>query len=137
MFSSNPYEQYKKSSIESISPGEVIIKLFEGCHKFLVTAKGEMVKGNKLEANKNIIKAEDILIELINSLDFEYDISNQIYVMYNYMFMELVKITVSQDVENLERITKMVAEYHETWKKANQLDRIEKHSYNQGDRSYI
>lgn len=136
MFPSNPYEKYKKNSIESISPGEVIVKLFEGCYKFLENAKSEMVKGNKVEANKYILKAEDILVELIDSLNFDYDISNQIYIMYNYMYMELVKITINQNIESLEKITDMVHEYAKTWKEANQLDRIEKHSYN-GDRSYI
>lgn len=136
MFPSNPYEKYKKNSIESISPGEVIVKLFEGCYKFLENAKSEMVKGNKVEANKYILKAEDILVELIDSLNFDYDISNQIYIMYNYMYMELVKITINQNIESLEKITDMVHEYAKTWKEANHLDRIEKHSYN-GDRSYI
>lgn len=136
VFPSNPYEKYKKSSIESISPGEVIVKLFEGCYKFLETAKGEILNGNKLEANKNIVKAEDILAELMDALDFEYDISNQLYIMYNYMYTELVKITINQNVESLEKIIDMVHKYAETWKEANKIDRIEKHSY-RSDRSYI
>jgi len=51
--------------------------------------------------------------------------------------MELVKITVSQDIENLERIKEMMYEYLKTWKEANHLDRIEKHSYNSGNGSYV
>lgn len=137
MYSSNPYERYKKNSIDSISPGEVIVKLFEGCCKFLENAHTAMENKNKLEANKNILKAEDILMELMDSLDFEYSISNQIYVMYNYMYMELVKITISQDIEALDRIKNMMYDYFKTWKEANRLDRIEKHSYNSNGGGYI
>ena len=33
----NPYEQYKKQSIMTMTQGELVVQLFEGCSKKLLT----------------------------------------------------------------------------------------------------
>lgn len=135
MYSRNPYEQYKSNSITTAGPGEMLVMLFEGCWKFLKKAKVAIIEKDIPTANENLIKAQNILMELMTTLDFRYQISNDLFEIYNFMYRELVQVNIHKDAERLEPIIKLVYEYYETWKQAAKQARIE--NSKSSDRSYV
>ncbi len=132
MYPMNPYEKYKENSIYTKSPGELTLMLFEGCWKFLKKAKVAMEEKNIQDASNNLIKAQNIILELINSLDFNYEISHNLFKVYDYVYHELIQINLKKDVKRLEPIIDIMYGYYETWQEAVKQDRINKHSSGAG-----
>ena len=130
----NPYEKYKQNNVLTASPGELIVMLFEGCLRFLRLAHKALVEKDFENSNTNLIKAQNIILELMSSLNFEYEISNSLYSSYNYIFRELIEINIKKDAQRLKPIIEMVDGYHKTWQEAVKKDRMNK--YNFDNRGY-
>lgn len=123
----NPYGKYKENSIMTASPGEITLMLFEGCWKFLKKAKIALDERNIQESSNNLIKAQNIVIELMDSLDFNYEISHNLFKVYEFVYHELVEINITKDAERIVPIIDIMYGYYETWKEVVKKDRIEKH----------
>lgn len=122
----NQYEKYKQNSILTASAGEGILLLFEGCLKFLKQAYKAIEKNDINNSNTNLIKAQNIILELISSLNFDYEISNTLYSHYSYIYKELVEINLKKDLKRLSPIINDIEEYHRVWQEAVKKDRINK-----------
>jgi len=131
----NPYEKYKENNVLTAGPGEITVMLFEGCVKFLKTAKIAIEEKDITNANNFLIKAQNIIMELMQSLNFAYEISHSLFAHYEYIYRELIQVNIHKDAKRLEPIIQVMEEYSETWKEAVKIDRKNKH--NNGDGSYI
>ena len=72
----NPYQQYKKNQIETADQGKLIVMLYDGAIKFISRAIELMdrkkVTGEDIETiHKNIIRTQDIITELMSSLNMD------------------------------------------------------------------
>ncbi|MCH5185015.1 MAG: flagellar export chaperone FliS [Oscillospiraceae bacterium] len=134
-----PQDQYLRQRVETASKGELILMLFEGCCKFMYRAdKAFDLKENAPtpelriaqieEINTNLIKAQNILLELMGSLNFDYDISHKLYPVYNYVYKELVRINYAKNKKGLEPLIKIMEGYCETWKEVLKKDRQNQYS---------
>lgn len=128
MYPMNPYEKYKENSIMTASPGEITLMLFEGCWKFLKKAKIALEEKNVQESHNNLIKAQNIVVELIESLDFNYEISHNLFKVYEFVYEELIQINVTKDAKRIDPIIDIMYGYYETWKEVVKKDRADKHT---------
>lgn len=128
MYPTNPYNKYKENDIYTKSPGELTVMLFEGCWKFMKKAKIAIEDKNIQEANTNLIKAQNIILELINSLDLNYEISRNLLKVYDFIYRELVDINIHKDAERLDPLIDIIYGYYETWQEAVKKDRMERQS---------
>ena len=55
-YNNNPYAQYKNTQIQTATPGQLILLLYEGGIKFCKLAKANIDEKNIMGANTNIIK---------------------------------------------------------------------------------
>ena len=55
----NPYAQYKNTQIQTATPGQLILLLYEGGIKFCKLAKLSIEEKNIMNANNYIIKIQD------------------------------------------------------------------------------
>jgi len=131
----NPYEKYKENNVMTASPGEMVVMLFEECVKVLKRGKIAIEEKDVPNAHKSLMKAQKIVLELINSLNFTYEISHSLFAHYEYIYHEIIQCNMYKDGQRLEPIIKVMDEYAETWKEAVKIDRKNKH--NQGDGSYV
>ncbi|PIB39900.1 flagellar export chaperone FliS, partial [Pseudomonas sp. 2588-5] len=65
MAMNNPYATYKQTSIETKSKGELTLMLYDGCIKFIKRAEIAIHNKNLEEKNTNLIKAQNIIRELM------------------------------------------------------------------------
>ena len=115
MYTRNGYDQYRNQSVLTAGPAELLIMLYDGCLRHLGQARTAMQETNSLTARQHLLKAQDIITELINGLDFEYDIAHQLYSLYEYMGHELTIANVDQDPACLDRIEPLLRDLRETW----------------------
>lgn len=113
----NPYRQYKKHDILMASPLELIVMLYSGCIKQLKLAD-VAINGKDFEtANLNLHKAQEIISELINGLDFSYSISNELMSLYEFINRQISLINIKKDAGAIEPIVEILAALRDSWVK--------------------
>ena len=112
------YEKYKKTSAETISPGRLLIMLFDGAINSVQAALEDINSQRVAEAHKNIVKAQDIVLELRNTLNMDYSVSASLWELYDYLYRELVEANVHKDGLILEKILPFFSELRQTWQEA-------------------
>ena len=109
MAASNAYEQYQTQSIMTASPGELTLMLYNGCIRY-VKQGIESIKASDIEeANQNIIT------ELMRTLDMQYEISNHMMSLYDYILSRLIDANIAKDVKILEEVLDFVVQLRDTW----------------------
>ena len=119
----NAYNAYKQNSVTTASPGELTLMLYNGCLKFLNKAKQAMIEKNVEEKNYNIQRAQAIIAELMSTLNMDYDISKQMYPLYDYMNRRLIEANIKNDVAIIEEVEGLVTEFRDTWKEVLKVTR--------------
>lgn len=112
----NPYQQYQEQSIKTASPGELTLMLYNGCIKFINQAKQFIEQKDIEKANNAIIRAQDIIQELLVTLNMGYEISKNLAALYDFMYRRLIDANISKDVEALDEVLDLVTELRDTWK---------------------
>ncbi|MGI5911540.1 MAG: flagellar export chaperone FliS [Syntrophomonadaceae bacterium] len=112
------YENYKKVNVQSSTPGKLLIMLFEGAIKNIDNAKKAIELKDINTAHNLIIKTQNIVIELIASLKVEYEISNNLFYLYEYIYYQLVQANVSKDIGKLDEIREFLVVFCDTWNEA-------------------
>lgn len=127
MAMSNPYQSYQSNAVTTASPGELTLMLYNGCIKFIKLAKKAIEEKNISEKNTNLIKAQNIIQELMVTINMDYEVSKNILAMYDYMKSRLVEANISNDPEILDEVQGYVTEFRDTWKQVILANRQKQH----------
>ena len=114
---------YKNNSIQTASPAELTLMLYDGAIKFCNIALGAIEKNDIQKANTNIIKAQKIIVEFRCTLDFKYPVAQDFDRVYDYIYRRLVEANIHKDAEVLEDALKYIREMRDTWKEVMRLNR--------------
>lgn len=123
MAMNNPYQSYQQNSVNTASPGELTLMLYNGCLKFITLGKKAIVSKNIQEKNTNLIKAQKIIQELMVTLNMDLAVSKDLMSMYDYLNRRLIDANLKSDVAILEEVEEFVKDFRDTWKEAVQLNR--------------
>ncbi|WP_068673070.1 flagellar export chaperone FliS [Oceanobacillus sp. Castelsardo] len=116
MGTNKAYSTYQNNAVNTASGGELTLMLYNGCMKFIKQAMKD-IESNSFEAkNTNIQKAQNIIQELMITLDSKAEISNQIMPLYEYMHFQLKEANVKNNPVILEEVLGLVTEFRDTWK---------------------
>lgn len=119
----NPYQSYKQNSVNTASPGELTLMLYNGCLKFINQAK-KAIEENNIEAkNTNIQKAQNIIQELMVTLNMDLEISKNMMSLYDFMRRRLIDANIKGDVAILSEVEELVTDFRDTWKEVIQVNR--------------
>ncbi|MCM3574101.1 flagellar export chaperone FliS [Mesobacillus subterraneus] len=119
----NPYQSYQQSSVNTASPGELTLMLYNGCLKFINLAKNAMAQKDIETKNTNIIKAQKIVQELMVTLNMDLEVSQNMMSLYDYMNRRLIEANIKNEVAILEEVEGLVTEFRDTWKQVIQVNR--------------
>lgn len=114
----NPYNQYKQTAIQTASPEKLLIMLYDGAIKFANQAKANIMANNIEEANTFIIKTQDIITELMYTLDMDYEISKNLYRIYDFINWRLFQANLKQDAALIEIVVNIMMGLRSTWAEA-------------------
>lgn len=123
MATHNPYQAYQQNSVTTASPGELTLMLYNGCLKFIGKAITAIENNNISERNNNIQKAQNIIRELMVTLNMDMEISNNMILLYDYMLEQLINANVNNNVQALKDAEALVKEFRDTWKQVIQMNR--------------
>ncbi len=115
----NPFETYKKAQVQTANQGKLIVMLYDGAIRFSKAAI-EDIKNKKLEgAHRNIVRAEDIVTELLLSLDYDKggDIAKKLASIYVYVNEQLLEANITKKIDPLELVIRLMTDLRESWVK--------------------
>ena len=122
----NPYEQYKKTSINTMTKGELLLLLFDEAIKKLNCSKILMENNDFEQAEVHLTKCRKIFNHLIVSLDDKYELSKELSEMYQFFNGEIIKASSTKNVKNIDEILPMVKDMRNTWAEADKIARANK-----------
>ena len=117
----NPYlKQYQQNHIQTASPEKLLIILYDGAIQFLNKAKIGFENNNREDIHNNIVAAQRIISEFMNTLDFEVggEIARNLYSLYDYLHYRLIQANVKKDVSMLEEVLGHLKDLKQTWEQA-------------------
>lgn len=114
----NGYARYREQSVLTASPGDLVLMLYDGCLRQMRLARVALGEGKMEAASTSLMKAQDIVTELIQGLDFHYQISENLLSLYEYIHYELVMANVTKDPARIVPVEEITADLRETWEQA-------------------
>jgi len=116
----NPYDKYKQTEINTASQGTLIVMLYDGAIKFLNIARENMASPKTYDVvNTNILKTQDILTELMLSINLneKNDIAQNLFSLYMYFKKRLLEANIQKSVEIVDEVIRLLKELREAWDK--------------------
>ncbi len=113
-------KHYKRKQIESATPVQLIILLYDGAIDYLNHAEASL-QDNSVQSietyHNNLIKAQDIITELISSLDMERggEIAKNLHQLYDFIHYKLVDVNISKDIKTLHDVKDILNNLKEAW----------------------
>lgn len=112
---SNPYAAYKKQAITTMTPMEIVVKLYDEAEKQINIAIVSIEGKNYETANKCLQKSQDIVNALRSVLDMKIPISTQLDQLYDFFNRQLITANVKKDTEILKGLLPMLAELRDAF----------------------
>lgn len=112
----NAAQAYGARKVETATPAELTLMLYEGTIKFCNIAVGAIEKKDYEKANINIQKARKIIVELQTTLDHKYPVAEDFDRIYDYIFHKLVQANIKKDPEILEEALVELRDLRDAWK---------------------
>ena len=115
-------DSYRNNSVEMQSQGKLVYMLYEGAIRFITQAKRAVDVQNLSVAHENIVKAQNIIRELMNTLRLEAGpIASQLLNLYNYMLNQLIQANLKKTqpelaIPLLSEVQDMMEELAQAWK---------------------
>ena len=122
----NPFEQYKKTTVNTMTKGELLILLFDEAIKKLNQSKLLMENNDFENANLSLEKTRKIFNHLIVTLDDQYELSQELADMYMFFNSEIIKASSMKSKEYIDEILPMVKDLRNTWVEADKIARANK-----------
>ena len=116
---------YRETKVTTAGQGQLIIMLYNEAAKHLDEALqilGTDDEGRKSPRNiekfgKAVVKAQEIITELMVSLDFEQggDIAKNLFSLYTWFNRELVEANISRDAHRISDVRNFIDDLRNAW----------------------
>lgn len=124
----NPYlNQYKKNEVETSTPEEIFLLLYDAAINFLNKAKLALSEDDEEAFRRNVQNCQNIILEFMNTLDMEIGgkFAETLYSLYRYYNKTLIKASISRNEDNVDEVLRHLTNLRKTWKQAIDIQKAE------------
>lgn len=114
----NALNTYQSNAVTTATPGELTLKLYNGAIKFIKQAKVSIEEKDFAKAHEFNIRVQDIIGELIITMNRDIPISTQLLTMYDYLLHRLVEANLKKEIAALDEVEDFLVQFRDTWKEA-------------------
>lgn len=114
----NQYQAYKQQSVLTMTQGEMLKAVYDGLLKALYSAQKAFSTNDYALINKHLLKAQEILEYLKNTLNPKYEISQNLAALYDYFLEKIRQANVSKSSDGLDEIENMIMELRDAFVQA-------------------
>ncbi|OGO77303.1 MAG: flagellar export chaperone FliS [Clostridiales bacterium GWB2_37_7] len=112
------YQQYQNNMVNTASPQELTLMLYNGLVKFLNLSILGIEEKSIEKANNYILRSQDIIVEFMSTLDMNYEVSSGLMSLYDYMNSRLKEANIKKDKAIVEEVRKLAEDLRDTWGQA-------------------
>ncbi len=115
----NRLDAYKETHIKTASGGKLILMIYDEAIRQLDIAL-EALENNSYKmdnVSNSIIKTQDLITELIVSLDFEKggEIASSLFSLYMFFNQQLMEANINKDADILKKIRTYLTDLRSAW----------------------
>jgi flagellar protein FliS len=115
-YATTSHASYRESAILTAPPEQLVIMLYDGCHRFLLQAIAAMGEAHHAEAGERLGRATAIIDELQCTLNPEAgEISDRLGGIYVFCRRHLAEGLSERDPEKLAQVDRLLRELREAW----------------------
>ena len=113
-------KQYQKTTVETASNEKILIMLYDGAIQFLNKAKIALNEKNWEQSHNNLMGAQKIIEEFINTIDKEPnpELAQNLINLYEYFITRLVQANMKHEIAPIDEVLKFLKELKSTWEEA-------------------
>ncbi len=111
----SPYQKYKQSSVQTATPSQLLLKLYDGAIRFIKLGIEGIEERHYDKANTNLCKAQAVINELVASLNMDYEISKSLSRVYEYFLYQLIQANIKKNIQPANEVLVYMQELRETW----------------------
>lgn len=119
----NAYSAYKRQSVTTMTPIEIIVKLYDECDRQLNRAIYFIEKKGYEDANNALKKSSDIVDSLQSSLNMDIPMSKNLDSLYEYFNREILEANMKKDVEKIKAILPQINELRNAFSQISKMSR--------------
>ena len=123
MINARPQDAYRRQDIMTASSVDLIIMLYDALKKNIVLGRRAINKNDVQNSHKHLIKAQEIVSELINCLDMNYPISEELLAIYDFILRNIEDANIRKEEAPLEPLLEMIDSLREAWKEISATNR--------------
>ena len=112
------YQGYKEQGINDMTPGELLLLLYDELMKRLLRADLALGKKDYSLFEASVDRCLDIIRYLDDTLDMQYPISRNLNRLYDYFSFELNRVKAGRNKTELDRVKTMVGELRDSFREA-------------------
>lgn len=113
-------QAYQSVNVQTASPGQILLRLYEGAIRFTKQAKEAIEAGDPAEKGKYISKTMAIIDEFIAALDHDQapELCANLEQLYLFMIDQLSAANSTMNVEPLDLVLQHLNTLYDAWKQA-------------------
>jgi len=114
-----PANAYREIQIKTANQIRLIVMLYDGAIRHINLAVDAFAEGHRRydAVNSHVIAAQDILSELMASLDFEKGgvLAKNLFSIYSFMGRRLLEGNLAKDKAPLMEVKKLLGDLRDSW----------------------
>jgi flagellar protein FliS len=99
------------------SPVKLVVMLYDGALRFMDASKRAMAAGDTYKQNEQSIRAQNIVLELMSTLDMKQggEISQNLMALYTFVLEKLIEGNVEDKSESIDVAAKIMSDLRDGW----------------------
>jgi flagellar secretion chaperone FliS len=113
-------DRYKVIQQATITPGELLLALYDGLFRFMNGARYCIEKGEKPKAREFLCKAHAIVSELYMALDHKVnpELCGNLAAVYDFSMARLMDASREANADYIDEVARVLTPLREAWREA-------------------
>lgn len=116
--STDALRAYKTTRVNTASMGDLLLMLYDAAVRHGTAAVEALERGEKAQAHTHLLKAQEIVNELIVSLDFKVELSKYLYQLYEYCTHCFTQANLTKRPADAQPAVEILSGLREAWREA-------------------
>ena len=118
-YATSSHASYRESAILTAPPEQLVIMLYDGCHRFLLQAISAMREGSFAEAGERLGRATAIIDELQCTLNLAAgEVAERLAGIYVFSRRHLAEGLCERDPEKFAQVDRLLGQLRDAWAQA-------------------
>ncbi|RFZ80383.1 flagellar export chaperone FliS [Lacrimispora amygdalina] len=117
----NGYQHYKEQTVNTMTPGEMLNLLYDELLKRLTRSELALENKDYELFEQSIQRSMDIVTYLRDTLNFQYEISNELKRLYEFFLYELVRIKAGRNSAVIGEIRPLIVDLRDSFREAQRI----------------